>query len=80
MKEPVKTPPATLSPAAECWWEWIGDCAYLVLSCPGACPGLPEGSRVELTDVEAEVLRDLLNNPEWWNDKDQLRMKPKGVN
>lgn len=75
-----RIPPATLSPAAECWWERIGDCFYLVLRCSGVGPEPARKRHVFLTDTEACVLRELLNDPQWWSDKAQLENQMKGAN
>jgi len=64
-----RSDPATLSPAAECWWERIGHCTYLRLA---AAESPTEQTIVSITEKEARTLRALLNNPEWWMDMEEL--------
>lgn len=71
-KQPTRTPSATLSPAAECWWERIGDCTYLVMN---AVDTIGKKVRLEMTLDEAMRFACLLNDPEWWVDAAQLNPK-----
>ena len=64
-----RTDSATLSPAAECWWERGGTCTYLKLA---VTENFTERRIVSITEEEARTLRALLNNPEWWTDLEEL--------
>ncbi len=72
---PRRSLPATLSPAARCWWERRDDCAYLVLV---TGEDSPHPVRLELTYREAGYLGGLLTDPGWWNDADALDTQTQG--